>query len=98
MERILDLLLSRPTEVAPIPDLDDWWSRHRAAATDFDVPQVARHSDWPEVARERLAARIAAARGLAIADPTSAGVHVGLGGLIAETARRLEVAWASLGG
>ncbi len=54
------------------------------------VLQVARGSDWPEAALERLAVQIAAARGLATADPTSAGVHVGLGGLIAETARFLD--------
>ncbi len=54
------------------------------------VLQVARRGEWPEAALERLAARIAAARALAIADPTSAGVHIGLGGLILETTRLLD--------
>jgi len=63
---------------------------HVHAALLAYVLRVARGADWPTAALERLTTRIVSARGLAMADPTSAAVHIALGGLIADTAQLLD--------
>ncbi|WP_063050431.1 acyl-CoA dehydrogenase family protein [Nocardia arthritidis] len=71
---------------------------HVLAATLGWLVRVARASDWPRASRQQLLTVVAAVRGLDIAAPSSAGVHIALGGvfeLFGSLLAELEPLWQS---
>jgi acyl-CoA dehydrogenase len=71
---------------------------HVLAATLGWLVRVARASDWPRASRQQLLTAVAAVRGLDIAAPSSAGVHIALGGvfeLFGSLLAELEPLWQS---
>ncbi len=73
----------------PFRTLED---THVTAAVLAYVLALSFRYDWPRSLREELLHLIVSARGLALADPTSAAVHIALQGLFSTRHRLLEAA------
>ncbi|WP_040800368.1 acyl-CoA dehydrogenase family protein [Nocardia higoensis] len=74
---------------------------HVTAAALGWLVRVGRQADWPQPVLQRLFGMVAALRGLASCPASSAGVHVGLGGVFDDVGRlfgEIEPLWAQVDG